>query len=302
MPFAIFETEARTILSPVSGFLREAGFTHSLTPARNCTFGCTYCYVPTMRFQGGLKPEDWQHWGQHTTFKTNAAQLLAKALRPNQIIYCSPLTDPYQPVEADRQLMPGILRAVAANPPKMFVIQTRGPLILRDLPLLQAIPQLRVSFSVTTDRDEVRRIFEPHCAPIHQRFAAVEALTKAGIATSVALAPVLPCDPKALIEQALAVSNGPIVCDPFHVRATKSSGATTRAPARLICQSHALGQDGWDQWLDPAFHTELLARFQQIAAAHRREFGVGPAGFGLLTRSPTLQSNVHRQVFPSVQR
>src|SRR6185312_3525992 len=73
LPFRILETEARSILSPVSGFLRDAGFTHSLTPARNCTFGCSYCYVPTMRVQAGLKPEDWRHWGTQTTFKRNAA-------------------------------------------------------------------------------------------------------------------------------------------------------------------------------------------------------------------------------------
>jgi len=53
---------ARSILSPTTGFIAEAGFTHSLTPARNCTFGCTYCYVPTMRIQGGLQPEDWRRW------------------------------------------------------------------------------------------------------------------------------------------------------------------------------------------------------------------------------------------------
>ncbi len=66
---------ARTILSPTTGFIAEAGFTHSLTPARNCTFGCTYCYVPTMRIQGGLKPEDWQRWGQFTTFKSQRGGL-----------------------------------------------------------------------------------------------------------------------------------------------------------------------------------------------------------------------------------
>jgi hypothetical protein len=140
VPFGIFETEARSILSPVSGFLLEAGFTHSLTPARNCTFGCSYCYVPTMRVQAGLRAEDWTHWGGHTTFKRNAAELLRKSLRPRQAIYCSPLTDPYQPAEADRRLMPGVLEAIAANPPAVFVIQTRGPLILRDIELL---PDLR---------------------------------------------------------------------------------------------------------------------------------------------------------------
>ena len=87
--------EAKSILSKTSGFIAQAGFTHSLSPARNCTFGCIYCYVPTMRMKGGLRPEDWQRWGQFTTFKTNAGPLLARSLRPNQVIYCSPLVDPY---------------------------------------------------------------------------------------------------------------------------------------------------------------------------------------------------------------
>ena len=97
MPLQIRHAEARGILTPTSGFIAQAGFTHSLSPARNCTFGCTYCYVPTMRIYGGLKPEDWQHWGQFTTFKSNAAELLRKSLRPDQIVYCSPPVDPYQP-------------------------------------------------------------------------------------------------------------------------------------------------------------------------------------------------------------
>ncbi len=129
--FQILETEARSILSPTTGFIAEAGFTHSLTPARNCTFGCTYCYVPTMGIHGGLKPEDWRHWGQFTTFKKNAPELLRRELRPNQVIYCSPLVDPYQPAEESRQLMPNILDELAARPPRIFVIQTRGPLIVR---------------------------------------------------------------------------------------------------------------------------------------------------------------------------
>jgi hypothetical protein len=57
-----------------------------------------------MRVQGGLRPEDWQHWGHHTTFKGNAGELLRRELRPGQVIYCSPLTDPYQPAEAERRL------------------------------------------------------------------------------------------------------------------------------------------------------------------------------------------------------
>jgi DNA repair photolyase len=50
----IRSTLAKSILTKTSGFIAEAGFTHSLSPARNCTFGCTYCYVPTMGVYGGL--------------------------------------------------------------------------------------------------------------------------------------------------------------------------------------------------------------------------------------------------------
>jgi DNA repair photolyase len=293
LPFRIFESDAKTILSPVSGYLAEAGFTHSLSPARNCTFGCSYCYVPTMRFQAGLKPEDWSHWGEWSTFKSNAAGLLARALRPDQTIYCSPLTDPYQPAEADQRLMPGILETVALRPPRVFVIQTRGPLILRDVELLQKLAgrtTLRVSFSVTTDRDDVRRIFEPHCAPIEERWRTIEALRDAGIEVTATIAPILPCDPEALVERAIRSTRAPgisamiglppLISDSLHVRAVKRSGATTRPAAVAICQRH-----GWSEWLDPAFQTAILSRMQEAAARAGRVFGHGPQGFRLLTRA-----------------
>jgi len=283
LPFEIQETEARSILSPVSGFLLEAGFTHSLTPARNCTFGCSYCYVPTMRVQAGLRAEDWEHWGQRTTFKSNAAELLRRSLCHHQAIYCSPLTDPYQPAEAGRRLMPGVLEAVAANPPAVFTIQTRGPLILRDIDLLRAAARrthLRVSFSITTDREDVRRIFEPHCAPIEERWQTVAALRDAGVEVFATLAPILPCNPEALVERALEVSAGPVIADPLHIRATKRSGATTRDAAIAICR-----RQGWTEWLDPAFQQSFLDRMRAVAQAAGREFGYGPKGFGLLAKA-----------------
>jgi hypothetical protein len=230
-----------------------------------------------MRVQAGLQPEDWRHWGQWSTFKQNAAELLAKALRPHQVIYCSPLTDPYQPAEEQARMMPGILEAVAANPPKAFVIQTRGPLILRDLDLIKRA-KARVSFSVTTNRDDVRRIFEPHCAPISDRWRAISQLRDAGIPVSVTLAPVLPCDPEILIAEAVANSNSPIVADALHVRQTKRSGATTREPAHGICRHH-----GWEAWLDPDFQQTILHRLSAAAHAAGRPFGSGPPGFSLLT-------------------
>lgn len=233
-----------------------------------------------MRVRAGLRSGDWQHWGQWTTIKRNAAQLLRRELRSHQVIYCSPLTDPYQPAETEACLMPHLLEAVAANPPRVFVIQTRGPLIVRDIDLLRVLAArttLRVSFSITTDADSVRRIFEPGCASICERWQTVAALQSAGIQTSVAIAPILPCDPAAIIGRAAALTGGPIVADPFHVRAVKRSGATTRDAAIAIC-----GRHGWDEWLDPLFQRSILDRMAALANENGRKFGHGPAGFGLL--------------------
>jgi DNA repair photolyase len=284
LPFQIFETDARTILSPVSGFLAEAGFTHSLTPARNCVFGCTYCYVPTMRVQAGLRPEDWKHWGERTTFKRNAAALLGRALRESQIVYCSPSTDPYQPAEEQISLMPGLLDAVAARPPRAFVIQTRGPLILRDIGRLRAVAartRLRIGFSVTTDREDVRRAFEPRCASLEERWRTIAALRAEGIPVAVTIAPVLPCDPEALAARAMAMTarDAPVIADPLHTRAVKRAGATTREAALAICV-----RCGWEVWLDPAFQSAVVARLKAEVTAAGREFGYGAAGFGLLAR------------------
>ena len=273
---------ARTILSPTTGFIAEAGFTHSLTPARNCTFGCTYCYVPTMRIQGGLKPEDWQRWGQFTTFKSNAADLLRRELRAHQRIYCSPMVDPYQPAEECERMMPRILDALLDTPapPRVFVLQTRGPLILRDLERLRALAQrttLRVSFSITTNREEMRKLYEPHCAPIAERLDAIRTLRDAGIETYATLAPLLPCDPEELALQALDASGRDLIGDPLHIRSAKPRGATTRDAAFRVSAAH-----DHQQWFDAGFQAEVVERIQATARSLGHHFATGPSGFATL--------------------
>ncbi|MGD1093517.1 MAG: radical SAM protein [Bryobacteraceae bacterium] len=273
--------EARTILSSTSGFIAEAGFTHSLTPARNCTFGCTYCYVPTLGIYGGLKPEDWRRWGQFTTFKANAAELLRRELRPQQAIYCSPLVDPYQPAEAEEQLMSRVIDALIESPPRVFVLQTRGPLILRDLTRLRTLARrtvLRVSFSVTTNRDDVLRLYEPHCPSFEVRLRTIRTLREAGIETYATLAPLLPCDPEELAKSAIEAAGRDLIGDPLHVRAVKARGATTREAAWRVSAAH-----GHEDYLDPVFQANLVARIRTAARAAGREFVVGPEGFSRLS-------------------
>jgi DNA repair photolyase len=281
--FAIDRYPVRGILSRTSGFIAQAGFTHSLTPARNCTFGCTYCYVPTMGIYGGLKPADWRHWGRFTTYKSNAPQLLRRDVRPHQTIYCSPLVDPYQPAEETERMMPRLFAELIENPPRVFALQTRGVLVLRDLGLLQVLSRrtrLRVSFSITTDRDDVRRWYEPHCAPNDDRLAAVAKLREAGIETYATLAPLLPCDPERLVDLALAASGRDLIGDPFHVRSVKARGATTRPQGFAVSMARGFGR-----WHDPGFQIEIVNRMKTRAHAAGRRFATGPEGFSWLSEA-----------------
>ncbi len=279
--FPIRNNEAKTILTKTSGFIAAAGFTHSLTPARNCTYGCTYCYVPTLRVYGGLKREDWRRWGQFTTIKSNAAELLRRETRREQVIYCSPLVDPYQPAEGTARVMPPILEALIEEPPAVFVIQTRGPLVLRDLKQLIELNRrtvLRVSFSLTTDLEEVRRLYEPRCEPLSERLAAMRSLRQAGIAVYATLAPLLPCDPENLAARALETTDRDIIGDPLHVRSMKPHGATTREAAARISSAH-----GYEAWHEPSFQHRVAERVRAVVQAAGRRFSTGPEAFAWLS-------------------
>ncbi len=280
----IRESTAKTLFTPASGFLKEAGFTHSVTPARNCTYGCTYCYVPTMGLYGGLSREDVQKWGHFTTIKTNAPELVARGNAPHRVLYCSPLVDPYQPAERERAQMPKVLSAFIANPPRVLVIQTRGPLILRDLEWLRklaGVTTLRISFSITTDRDEVRRHYEPRCESNETRLQVIRSLRSAGLEVYATLAPLLPCNPETLAEYAIAASGRDLIGDPLHVRQAKPRGATTRALAFRIAARY-----GDEDWFCPEFQQKIAAIIQRTAAQAGFNFTTGPAGFGRLARPP----------------
>ena len=224
-----------------------------------------------MRVHGGLRPEDWRRWGQFTTFKTKTAELLRRSGRGHEIVYCSPLVDPYQPAERSRRLMPEVLETLVDCPPKVFVIQTRGPLILRDLAALRELTRrtiFRVSFSVTTDREDIRRLYEPHCEPIAERLEAVRRLGTAGIVTHVTLAPLLPCDPERLARLALEASDRDVIGDPLHVRRAKGHGATTREAAWKVSSLH-----GDLDWLEPRYQGEVVGRIRRVVEAAGRRFG-----------------------------
>ncbi|MGE3856178.1 MAG: radical SAM protein [Dehalococcoidia bacterium] len=181
-----------SILTPASGFMSR--YRYTLNPYSGCSFGCSYCYARyfTQRLS------DREHWGRWVGVKERARAALRRAcargdLVDGDAIYISTVTDPYQPIERRLRLTRGLLEDLLefGIQPRM-TIQTRSPLVVRDLDLLRQFEHVRVNMTVTTDDDAVRRRYEPSCPPIEARLDAARLLADAGLPIGISLSPLLP--------------------------------------------------------------------------------------------------------------
>lgn len=193
------EVLANKILTEAKGYL-DVGFTHSLNPYSGCGFSCSYCYVremPLQRFKG-------IPWGEWLDLKTNAAENYRKEIirlrKRNKpvIIFMSSATDPYQPTERKAGITRAILEEMVENPPDFLQVQTRSPLVTRDIDLLLKLKEkcdLIVSMTLETDREDIKQIFAPYAPGIKLRLKALKEVHDAGIPTQASVSPVLPFTP-----------------------------------------------------------------------------------------------------------
>jgi DNA repair photolyase len=187
----IREILARTVLSKTG----IGSFDYCVNPYVGCGHGCRYCYASFMkRFTGHLEP-----WGDFVDIKLNAPELLKKRLKKANrgIVALSTVTDPYQPVEKKYQLTRKCLEALLERQFPVSIL-TRSPLCLRDMDLFRRFDSIRVGFSITTDDEEIKDIFEPHSPSIQSRAEALKALHREGIPTYAFVGPMLPLDPARL--------------------------------------------------------------------------------------------------------
>ena len=179
----ITEIQAKSILS-VSKI-----YSYVINPYTGCQHACSYCYARFMkRFTGHKEP-----WGAFVDVKINAPDLLQREInkkKPGRV-WISGVCDPYQPLEAKYQLTRKCLSILAQhNWP--VTIQTRSPLVMRDIDILKEAQDFEVGLTVTTANDSIRRLFEPNAPPIKDRIKALDELHQAGIRTYAMIAPMLP--------------------------------------------------------------------------------------------------------------
>ncbi|MFN8531073.1 MAG: radical SAM protein [Anaerolineae bacterium] len=264
MPTEIRSKTARSILSKASGF--ASAFDYTLNPYSGCAFGCTYCYAAFFAVNDDLKAE-WGHWVE---VKENALDLLRKkrstSLSANTI-YMSTVTDPYQPVERTLELTRAILRELLEYHQPKLMIQTRSPLVTRDIDLLRQFDHVRVNMTVTTDDDEVRRAFEPTCPSNAQRLAAITEVAAAGIETCITMTPLLPVrDPEIFADALHATGAQRYVVQHFHGNQHRRFAAGTGEAAVQL-----LRERGWS--------AADYARVKRVLAARLSPLLEGRDGF-----------------------
>jgi len=261
----IQEIKARSVLTKTG----IPGMKYCINPYVGCAHACRYCYATFMKkFTGHIEP-----WGSFVDVKINAPEVLRRELKKaenaqrtlvseydnKQIhtfgfpqgtlrgsIILSSVTDPYQPVEAKYMITRKCLEALALFKFPVDIL-TKSPLVLRDIDIISKLKNAEVGLTITTDDDNMRKIFEPAAPPVHERIEALKKLHKAGIKTYVFIGPVLPMNPDSLAEK----------IKPF-------------AHSILIDRINYINKVKWlyekyniEKWLDEKFTNEIISRLRK---------------------------------------
>jgi DNA repair photolyase len=277
----VYAQNAKSILTKASGFIAAYDFT--VNPYRGCQYGCSYCYAAAFSPNTKMRHD----WGKWVIFKENSAEILEKELENwyhknphlSPKIYMSSVTDPYQPLESKLQLTRRLLEVMLPYRP-VLVIQTRSPIITRDIDYLQRFQHLRINMSIPSGSEVVRKDFEPRSPSIKARFNAIYKIKhsideskgfipKISI-TITPLLPTLPTDESEFIKK-LAIADRVVIQD-FHPSDQRSLVASTRQEAKAI-------QNKYTWWYDSKDFGYVQFKEKLVSQLPGVEIKEGKAGF-----------------------
>ena len=187
------EEPCKTALNRVKGM----PFRWSLNPYMGCAHRCTFCFVRAFERLADRPSDD--RYGTSIRVKTNLVEVLRRELGAAALGARAgrrrhgdrPVPAGRGSLEADARCHPGVRRARTP-----FGLITRGPLIVRDLDVLEeaAPPGRRVGHVLGPDARHATSggARSPGRPRRRQRLRALRALVDRGIKASVGMAPILP--------------------------------------------------------------------------------------------------------------
>lgn len=270
------EVACRSALNHVKGM----PFEWTLNPYRGCTHGCHYCYARRYQTQFELGADD--EFASIIFVKTNFVEVLRRELQKpswaNEYVAVGTATDCYQPIEGYYKLTRRSLEALAeARNPAGIV--TKGPMIVRDIDVLQALKAragCTVYISVPTVDERAWEQLEPGTAHPLKRLRAVRELNEAGVRCGVLMNPIVPgiTSKPAILERtvkAIAESGASFVgCNVMFLE-----GGTRDHFMRWLADAYPNLVDGYQQLYARKYApTSYRKEVQQVIGLLRSKYGV----------------------------
>jgi DNA repair photolyase len=188
------EVEGGAALRPVGGVGGAPRW--AVDPYRGCAHACGFCSARAAHRELGLGAA--AGFDRRIVVASDVVTRLRRDLHPagwrGGPIVVGHATDPYQRAEGRYRLTRGVLRTLAdaGNP---FVVQTRSPLVVRDLDVIADAARhagARLVVSIGSLDDAVWRATEPGAPSPLRRLRAVATLAAAGVPCDVLVSPVIP--------------------------------------------------------------------------------------------------------------
>lgn len=146
-----------------------------------CAHQCVYCYaVKFPSFTRKLEPR---------VELLEQIEGMARNTKLTLPVMLSDCTDPYQPLEKDRQITRRCIEVLAKHGFPLVMV-TKWNMIVRDIDFFKQTPTV-VAITITTPREEIASLIEP-CAPSpEKRLSAMQKIVENGIPVVARIDPIL---------------------------------------------------------------------------------------------------------------
>jgi DNA repair photolyase len=150
------------------------------------------------------------------------------------------------PQEHEEKKTQSLLAAMLTRPPNALVIQTRNPLIRRDLDIIKELStgcELWVSITVETDMERIPGL-PPHATSPAKRIDTLRLFRNAGVKTQATVSPLLPIENPELFAHRLDEACDRVIVDHYEIGDGSPGGFRTK---RTQFPS-LLEQAGYREW------------------------------------------------------
>lgn len=266
--------ENKSILTPTSGFL-QSGFTHTVNPYSGCAFASgvcgLYCYVQHSYWVTKGRP--WSFYGVKKNIREPYRREYDRLKSPRKggpkplQIYLGSATDPYVPQERTALATRALLEEMVARPPDTLVLQTRNPLVKRDLELIAQIARhakIWVSITVENDREQVPGL-PPHVTSPRERLEVLRTFKEAGIPCQATVSPMFAIEDVDGFARKLDYSCDRVICDHYLLGDGSKQGRRTKKTDF----PKLLGEHGYSEWNTLDKFYAVVSEFKSILGIDR---------------------------------